>query len=252
MIALLEDRITHYTEEELASLNPCCLPRHVSIVMDGNRRWAKRINPLKINSGHWQGAEVVDVIVEAAMELGIKELTLFAFSTENWKRSPIEVKTLCKILETYLKKKSNKMLQNGVHFDVIGDLTPFPSSIKNEVEYVKKITKSNDTLFLTLALNYGGRDEIRRACEALVQKAIKGEVNEVSEELIENHLDTSKLSPLDLFIRTSGEMRVSNFLLWQLSYAEIYVTKTLWPDFSPQELLRAVLEYQKRERRAGK
>lgn len=250
MTAQLEETI-HFTQDELAALNRANIPRHVSIIMDGNRRWSRQRNPLNFTSGHWQGAETVDTIVEAAIEIGIEELTLYAFSTENWKRTPLEVSTLHAILEKYLKNKCDKMMENGVRFDVIGDPTPFPESVQKEILRVKRRTADNSKLKLTLALNYGGRDELRRVCNTLAQKVKCGELTEITEDEIEQHLDTAHLQPLDLFIRTSGEMRVSNFLLWQLSYAEIYVTKTLWPDFTPHHLLDAVLEYQKRERRAG-
>ena len=238
----------HYLPEELAQIQQ--LPAHISIIMDGNRRWAKKRGLLK--GGHWQGADTVDLIVEAATEIGIEVLTLYAFSTENWKRSTLEVKTLQKILETFLQKKCDKMVKNGVHFDVIGDLSAFSSRIQKEVERVKEKTREGKKLHLRLALNYGGRDEICRACARIGEKMARGEVEKVTEELFESHLDTAGLKPLDLFIRTGGEMRVSNFLLWQLSYAEIYVTDTLWPDFTPKDLLKAVLSYEKRERRVGK
>lgn len=237
--------MAHYQPEELSRIE--VLPRHVSIVMDGNRRWAKKRGLLQ--PGHWQGAEAVDLIVEAALEMGIEELTLFAFSTENWQRSAWEVKTLLKILTKFLKEKCDKLVENSVLFGVIGDTTAFPETIQQEIERVKLRTASGSKMRLTLALNYGGRQEICRACERLLAR---GGVEKVSEELFEQHLDTHALAPLDLFIRTSGEMRVSNFLLWQLSYAEIYVTDTLWPDFTPKELLEAVVSYGQRERRVGR
>ncbi len=238
----------HYLPEELAQIQK--LPAHVSIIMDGNRRWAKQRGFLR--GGHWQGAETVDLIVEAASEMGIKELTLYAFSTENWQRPTLEVKILQKILESFLQKKCDKMVKNAICLHTIGDLSAFPDRIQREVERVRKKTQEGKKLRLTLALNYGGRDEICRACKRLGEKVARGEIAEVTEELFENHLDTAGMKPLDLFIRTGGEMRVSNFLLWQLSYAEIYVTDTLWPDFTPHDFLKAVLSYAKRERRIGK
>ncbi len=238
----------HYLPEELAQIRH--LPAHVSIIMDGNRRWAKKRGVL--SGGHWEGAETVDLIVEAAAEMGVEVLTLYAFSTENWKRSTIEVITLQKILETFLQKKCDKMVKNGIQFDVIGDVSAFPARIGLEIERVKKKTLEGNRLQLRLALNYGGRDEICRAANQVGEKMVRGEIKKVTEEIFESHLDTAGLKPLDLFIRTGGEMRVSNFLLWQLSYAEIYVTDTLWPDFTPKDLLKAVLNYEKRERRIGK
>lgn len=238
----------HYQTSELKSIKK--LPKHVAIIMDGNRRWAKKRGLLK--PGHFEGAETVDLIVEAAEELGIQELTLYAFSTENWKRSKLEVKTLLKILDDFLLKKWQKMVKKGICFGSIGDLSAFPEKTQKNIEFVKKKTEGGKKMRLTLALNYGSRDEICRACDKIAKKMAAGEIQKVTEELFDRHLDTADLSPLDLFIRTSGEMRLSNFLLWQLSYAEIYVTDTLWPDFSPQELLRAVKNYEQRQRRVGR
>ncbi|MFN0064953.1 MAG: polyprenyl diphosphate synthase [Chlamydiales bacterium] len=243
---------THFTEEELSLLDQGVSPRHVAIIMDGNRRWARRNNPLKISShlkGHAQGAETFSLIVEAAIELGIQELTAYAFSTENWNRSPLEIKVLHKILESHLQKNREKMKKNGVCFQVIGDITPFPAAVKREIKRVVIETRDNTKLQLTLALNYGARDEICRAMRKIAQQKIAPD--EITEEVVAAHLDTAALSDPDLLIRTSGEMRISNFLLWQLAYAEVYVTKTLWPDFTPHDLLKAVLEFQNRERRLG-
>ncbi|MCH9611396.1 MAG: Ditrans,polycis-undecaprenyl-diphosphate synthase ((2E,6E)-farnesyl-diphosphate specific) [Chlamydiales bacterium] len=240
--------MAHYQPEELAQITK--MPQHVSIVMDGNRRWAKKRGLLK--PGHWQGADNVDTIVEAAAEMGISELTLYAFSTENWNRSKSEVKTLLKIMEVFLRDKCDKMVQNSISMGVIGDVSAFPEKIQNELKRVHEATRYGTRMRVTIAINYGGRDEICRACNRLLERAKRGEIDRVTEELFDDHLDTSGLAPLDLFIRTSGEMRVSNFLLWQLSYAEIYLTETLWPDFTPKELLEAVLSFGKRKRRVGK
>ncbi len=243
----------HYCEEQLRLLE--CVPNHVAIIMDGNRRWALRgANIAKVMSsfdGHWQGAHTLTSIVEAASELGISYLTVYAFSTENWKRSPHEVKTLMQILIDYLKKKREKLVREGVKFSVIGDLSPFDREVREELDKTIEATKEGSIMTLSVALNYGARDEIVRAATALAKDFKAGRINTLSEDLLSRYLDTGHLPDPDLLIRTSGEQRLSNFLLWQIAYAEVYVTQTLWPDFTPDDLLKAVLEYQNRDRRGG-
>ena len=243
----------HFTAEQLEQLE--VVPNHLAIIMDGNRRWSRRRHLKKVMNlidGHWQGANVLTTIVEASLDLGISYLTAYAFSTENWKRSPQEVKTLMEILLNYLQKQRPKMIAEGVRFGTIGDLTPFDREVRDEIAHTVEATRRGKNLQLTLALNYGGRDEMRRAISALATDFKEGMVDEVSEELIGRYLDTGHLPDPDFLIRTSGEMRLSNFLLWQIAYAEVYVTERLWPDFTPTDLFDALLEFQNRERRVGK
>jgi undecaprenyl diphosphate synthase len=248
-----------FTKKQLQELSTAPLPRHIAVIMDGNRRWARQKAPLAIRdvfSGHWRGAEVVDHLVDSALHLGIQQLTLFAFSTENWRRSPFEIEQLMCVLSTFLKKKREKMSQCSVRFETIGDLSPFCEKIQYELKKTKELTSSGEALTLVLALNYGGRSEICRAAKQFASEVIEGQVqiDQLDEELFKQYLDTSNLpfSDPDLLIRTSGEMRISNFLLWQLAYTEVYVTETLWPDFSSEDLFLAIKEYQNRERRLGK
>ena len=228
------------------------LPSHVAIVMDGNRRWAKR-RCLPAFVGHWKGAEVISDIVRTASKLGVKVLTLYAFSTENWRRSADEVNELMKIFSHFLKKNLNFMLEEGVRLDCIGDLSKIPSSLQDMFAATKHATKDGKVIDLVLAVNYGGRDELRRAITAIVSDVEKGLVKkeQISEALIGSYLDTAAWKDPDLFIRTSGEQRLSNFLLWQLSYAEVYITDTLWPDFNEEHFMRAISEYKTRQRRHG-
>jgi len=228
------------------------IPNHVAIVMDGNRRWAsRRFMPAMI--GHWKGADTISKIVRAASRLGIKVLTLFAFSTENWKRSEKEVNELMKVFSHYLKKHLHFMLEEGVRLDCIGDLSKLPQDLQDLFLETKEATKEGKNIDLVLAVNYGGRDDIRRALQSIVAQCEKGllKKEDISEDLISTYLDTAKWKDPDLFIRTSGEHRLSNFLLWQFSYTEVFVTKTLWPDFNQKHLLEAVLDYQQRDRRLG-
>lgn len=254
---LYRHKSLYYSESELALVQECPMPRHVGIIMDGNRRWAKRQVLSKITDplvGHWTGANVLFPIVEAANDLGIKVLTVYAFSTENWSRPPHEVETLLQIFETFLKDNLSRMVEQGVRFQVIGDLSPFPESLKKEIYHTQKATQDGEGIDFVVALNYGGRDEMRRAIQAIAGDIQKGILQQesITESLIASYLDTAHLGDLDLLIRTSGEMRVSNFLLWQLAYAEIYITEVLWPEFTPRDLLQAVAAFQKRQRRVGR
>lgn len=227
-------------------------PKHVAIAMDGNRRWAsKRFMPSMF--GHWKGAEVINKIVKAASAMGIQVLTLYAFSTENWNRSKSEVDELMKVFSHYLKKNSNFMIEEGVRLNCIGDLSKLPLELQVLFSKTMEATKDGSKLDLVLAVNYGGRDEICRAFKSITTDLQKGllKKEDISEDLISSYLDTAKWKDPDLFIRTSGEQRLSNFLLWQFSYTEVYITQTLWPDFDENHLLQAVLDYQKRQRRLG-
>lgn len=230
------------------------VPRHVAIIPDGNRRWAKKQSLKDLMRGHWAGASNLTKIVEAASDMGIKVLTVYSFSTENWQRPKIETNTLFNIFERYLRENRPKMVSEGVRFHTIGDLSPFPDKLKKEIATSREQTANGTTLDLVLAMNYGARDEIKRAMISMGRAVQKGELDprKICEKMIASHLDTHPFGDPDLLIRTSGELRVSNFLLWQLAYTEMYVTDVLWPDFTSRDLLDAVLDFQKRNRRLGK
>ncbi len=217
---------------------------HLAIIMDGNGRWAKK-RGLKRIEGHKKGAEVVkEITTYCANNPEIDILTLYAFSTENWKRPKMEVEFLMKLLDNWLKKELDTYIKNDVKFETIGDISKFSDKLKKRIEYTKEITKNNKKLTQVLALNYGSRDEITRAVKKLVEKN-----EEITPENIQKNLDITR--DVDLLIRTSGEIRVSNFLLWQIAYAEMFFTKTLWPDFNSKELEEILNEFKKRERRFG-
>jgi len=242
------DAKTLYSPEELSRIDPLKVPRHVAIIMDGNRRWAKQ-RGLPPIMGHQEGAEALADVLRAASELGVKTLTVYTFSTETWKRPQNEVEDLMNIFELYLMRKREQMVRDGVCLDAIGDLSRLPERVLKAFYQTKKATERCDRIHLVLALNYGGRDEIRRALVKILEEKIPPD--QLTEECIARHLDTHRFGDPDLLIRTSGEMRVSNFLLWQISYTEIFSTEILWPDFSPRELFEAVLAFQKRSRRLG-
>ncbi|MHB9154060.1 MAG: isoprenyl transferase [Endomicrobiales bacterium] len=222
------------------------LPAHIAIIMDGNGRWAKK-RCLPRVLGHREGVKRVREIVESCSRLNIRALTLYAFSAENWARPGAEVKALMTILKSYLKKEYPVMMKNNVRLRAVGDIAHLPPEAREELKETVKKTEKNSGLALNLALNYGGRQEIVRAVNRLVKQGRR----EVDENLITEALDTAGLPDPDLLIRTSGEMRVSNFLLWQIAYTEFYVTKTLWPDFRENDLYRAIEDFQSRERRFG-
>ena len=236
----------------MGKIAPSKLPRHIAIIMDGNGRWAKKRNLPKI-FGHRAGAKTVDKIVEASRKFGIKALTLYSFSMENWKRPKEEVSNLMNLLSEYLEKRYKKLADNNIRLNAIGRLAELPSGVREKLLSVMEKTSGNDDMVLTLALNYGARQEIRDAAVALAEKVKKGEFSpeDITEDVFSRALYTKGLPELDLIIRTSGEMRLSNFLLWQASYAEIYVTPKLWPDFKEKDLEEAIIEYRKRERRYG-
>ncbi len=219
----------------------------MAIIMDGNGRWAKR-RGLPRMAGHRRGIARLRKIVPAAKDYGIKILSLFAFSTENWNRPKREIRGLFKTLERYLKDEVEELMRNDTYLHPIGRLERLPSSLQKELSRVERITRNNKGIILNLALNYGGRSDIVNA----VKKIIANRPKKIDEETFSKYLYTSGQSDPDLLIRTSGEMRISNFLLWQLAYTEIYVTPILWPDFKREDLLQAVLDYQKRERRFGR
>ncbi len=232
---------------------PKNLPRHVAIIMDGNGRWARQRKLPRIE-GHRAGAESVRQIVRAGGELGIDYLTLYAFSIENWNRPKAEVTALMRLLEFYLKQEIPELNKNNVRLAAIGRIHELPQSAQRQLEKSIEALKNNTGLTLVLALSYGGRSEIVDAMRSIAReiKAGRLEVADVDEKVISQHLYTRAIPDPDLLIRTSGEMRVSNFLLWQISYAEIYVTETLWPDFRKPQLLEALEDYGRRHRRFGR
>jgi undecaprenyl diphosphate synthase len=229
------------------------LPRHIAIIMDGNGRWAKRRNQPRV-FGHRQGAKSVRKVVEAAARLGINNLTLYAFSTENWNRPKHEIKTLMKLLVNALKNELGLMMKNNIRLNAIGHTDMMPTNVQQELQEVLDETKENTGLVLTLALSYGARQEILRAVQEISHKVKNNiiSVENVDDNIINKHLYTQNLPDVDLLIRTSGEVRISNFLLWQIAYAELYFTDELWPDFNETSLHKAIADYQKRERRFGK
>ena len=239
--------MTRREKELLSKLDKSRIPEHVAIIMDGNGRWAKK-RGLPRMVGHRRGIARLRKIVPAAKDYGIKILSLFAFSTENWNRPKREIKGLFKTLEKYLKDEVAELQKDNIHLHPIGRLERLPSSLQRELSRVERITRNNKEIILNLALNYGGRSDIVDA----VKKIIANRPEKIDEETFSKYLYTAGQSDPDLLIRTSGEMRISNFLLWQLAYTEIYVTPILWPDFKREDLLQAVLDYQKRERRFGR
>lgn len=229
------------------------IPNHVAIILDGNGRWAKkRLMPR--NYGHAKGAKTVEKICEEAWDMGIKYLTVYAFSTENWKRPQDEVDALMKLLKNYLKDCIERSNSNDMRVRVIGDKTALSDEIREKIDELEEMTKNNKGLNFTIAINYGSRDEMVRAMKKMATDVKDGKVSpeELSESVFEGYLDTVDIPDPDLLIRTSGEQRLSNYLLWQLAYTEFYFTDVLWPDFSKKDLEQAVLAYNKRDRRFGK
>lgn len=220
--------------------------------MDGNGRWAKK-RGLPRTAGHYQGARVVEQILEDADHMGIRYLTVYAFSTENWSRPQSEVKTLMNLLRTYMKTSLAKCAKNNVRIRVIGDKTRLDADLQEAIRNLEQDTRNNTGISFQIAINYGGRDELRRAAARIAQKVQEGVLRpeEITEETISDHLDTAGIPDPDLLIRTSGEERISNFLIWQCAYTEYYFTDVTWPDFNKEELERAVEAYRHRERRMG-
>jgi undecaprenyl diphosphate synthase len=229
------------------------LPQHVAVIMDGNGRWAKRKGAMRI-FGHRNAVQAVRDVTEGCGELGIKYLTLYAFSTENWKRPKDEVDGLMELLVNTLKQEINKLMENNVKLITIGDTSHLPGNCQENLAWAIDKTKNNEGLKLVLALSYSGRWEITQAVKALTRDIQEGKLstNDVNEATIENYLQTSGIPDPELLIRTSGELRISNFLLWQIAYTELYITPTLWPDFRKEHLYEAIWSYQQRERRFGK
>jgi undecaprenyl diphosphate synthase len=240
----------------LAQIDPTRLPQHIAVIMDGNGRWAKRRHLPRI-AGHRAGATSARQVIETCARMGIPALTLYAFSLENWRRPQPEVDFLMRLLREYLSQELPEIHRNNIRMLVIGRLDQLPDAVREDVRKAMELTAGNTGMKLAVALNYGGRAELVDAFNSILNRVRNGgtpgaPINEkIDEKMISEHLYTAGLPDPDLLIRTSGEMRVSNFLLWQIAYAEIYVTETLWPDFSRVRLLEALVEFQKRERRYG-
>jgi len=234
------------------TVDPSRLPRHVAIIMDGNGRWAEKRNQPRL-FGHKTGAESVRNIVETARELGLKVLTLYAFSSENWNRPETEVSGLMSILRKFLVSEISRMQKNGIRLSCIGDLERLPVSVRKVLLDSIEKTAHNTKMVLNLALSYGARDELARAARIIAEKCVAGSMmpSEITIDTVKSHLYTADLPDPDLLIRTGGEARLSNFLLWQVSYAEIFFTDVMWPDFRREVFLKAIANYQKRERRFG-
>jgi undecaprenyl diphosphate synthase len=237
----------------LKQINVNKVPNHIAVIMDGNGRWAKKRGLLRV-FGHEKGANAVKETIEAASTSGVKYLTLYAFSTENWNRPKIEVNKLMNLLVSSLKKEFKSLHENDIKLCAIGNLNSLPSKAFNELNEVIEKTKNNKKLVLTLALSYGSRNEIVETVKEIANKVKNNiiSIENIDDSIINEHLYTRNLPDVDLLIRTSGEQRISNFLLWQLAYAELYFTDVLWPDFKKEDFFEAILNYQNRERRFGK
>ncbi|WP_302626217.1 isoprenyl transferase [uncultured Eubacterium sp.] len=228
------------------------IPEHVAIILDGNGRWAKK-RFLPRNAGHAAGAKNVEKIIEDAHDMGIKYITMYAFSTENWNRPEDEVKALMKLLRNYLKDCIERANKNNMKVSVIGDKTRLDADIIDKINELEACSKENTGIHFIIALNYGSRDEIKRATKKIAEDCKRGiiDIEDISEDLIGRYLDTADVPDPDLLIRTSGEIRLSNYLLWQLAYTEFYFTDVLWPDFDKEELKKAIVKYNQRDRRFG-
>ncbi|MHB8055586.1 MAG: isoprenyl transferase [Candidatus Aminicenantales bacterium] len=251
MLKGLEGWLKDGSEEALLAfrLDASRLPRHVAVIMDGNGRWA-RDRGLPRVEGHRAASKSVREIVETSARVGLEVLSLFAFSTENWKRPAREVQALMRLLEDYLRKEDNLLVENSLRLRVLGDKGQLPASLRAELERVEELTRGNSRMTIGLALNYGGRADIVRAVRRILTEGrLKPE--EVDDAAFSRHLETAGLPDPDLLIRTSGECRISNFFLWQIAYAEIWITPTYWPDFRKKHLFQALIDYQGRDRRFG-
>ena len=229
------------------------LPKHIAIIMDGNGRWAKGRGKMRV-FGHRKGVKAVREAIEGAAEVGVEYLTLYAFSTENWNRPKLEVDALMSLLLSSLKDEFKTLQENNIKLEVIGDISKLPKRNQKELQQVIEKTKSNDRMTLVLALNYGSKVEIVDAVKTISEQVKNGEleISDISEDLISSNLYTSNMPDVDLLIRTSGESRISNFLLWQIAYAELFFLEKLWPDFDRADLFETIVNYQNRERRFGK
>ena len=235
-----------------ADLHPECLPKHVAVIMDGNGRWAKQ-QGLPRRAGHKQGVDTLKELLRCCNDWGISALTAYAFSTENWSRPLEEVEFLMTLFERVLRQELNELIQEDVQIRFVGNLSALPTSLQAEIQHSMEATRLNTGIKFTIAKNYGGRQEIVQACRTIAEQARQGviDVEAIDVNLFEQHLYTAGTCDPDLLIRTSGEMRLSNFLLWQTAYAELYITETLWPDFGRSEFHQALRSYQTRDRRFG-
>ncbi len=244
--------LRYFSQDQHGQLHPENIPNHIAIIPDGNRRWAKsrELNPSK---GHEEGASTLVDIVCAAKDLGVKTVTFYLFSTENWSRPPEEVDALMFLLHMFLIDQRPVMLREGIHLQTIGETSKLPAYVIETINESKTATEHCNTINMVLALNYGARDELRRAITTIAEKVSAGTIqsHHITETMIAESLDTAAYGDPELLIRTSGELRLSNFLLWQLSYSEVYISDVLWPDFRPVHLFKAILDYQQRERRLG-
>jgi undecaprenyl diphosphate synthase len=234
-------------------LDPARLPQHVAIIMDGNGRWAEQRGLSRLH-GHRVGKDSVRAVVESARKLGIRYLSLFAFSTENWNRPPKEVDALMQLLRRYLASELDKMMKHGIRLIAVGSLRRLPPAVREALRSAVASTRNNTGMTVVLAVSYGGRDEITDAVRRLARKVKKGQLepDAITQDVFRRHLATKDIPDPDLLVRTSGEMRVSNFFLWQLAYTEIYVTETLWPDFREREFEQALGSFEQRQRRFGR
>ncbi|GAB6096566.1 isoprenyl transferase [Desulfatiferula olefinivorans] len=241
------------SSESRKRIDPSKVPAHVAVIMDGNGRWAKKrlLNRVK---GHEKGSETVRTIVRASREIGVRYLTLYAFSTENWGRPKAEVAALMSLLKKFIQSEKKQMMDNRIRLNALGRIDRLPDDVASALRGAMAETRNNDGMCLNLALSYGSRDEITGMVQTLARKVKDGEIDvtDIDEAMVSGHLFTAGMPDPDLMIRTSGEMRISNFLMWQLSYAEIYFSPTLWPDFSEEEYLGIIADYQNRDRRFGK
>jgi len=241
------------SSEKQIDLDPAKLPSHVAVIMDGNGRWARKrlLNRIK---GHERGVEVVRTIVRACRKIGIPNLTLYAFSTENWQRPKTEIYALMTLLKKFLASEQKEMMDNNIRLKTIGQTERLPEDVRKILHETMALTVNNTGMLLNLALSYGGRAEIVKMVQEIAQKSCDGKIDpaSITPEVVSEHLYTKEMPDPDLLIRTSGEMRISNFLLWQIAYTELYVTDTLWPDFGEDELVHILKDYQQRERRFGK
>jgi len=234
-------------------IDPLKIPKHVAVIMDGNGRWAKQKGMARV-FGHKNGVKAVRETIEAAREVGIKVLTLYAFSTENWNRPKKEIDILMGLLVSSLKDELKSLQENNIRLQTIGQIQNLPKKAQRELQEVTHLTQNNTAMVLNLALSYGAREEIVNTIKKISKKVVNKQlsIEEINENIINNHLYTFTLPDVDFLIRTSGEKRISNFLLWQIAYAELYFTNVLWPDFRKEDFFKAILNYQQRERRFGK
>lgn len=246
------DNITNIKNTNKFNIDYEKIPNHIAIIMDGNGRWARKHN-LPRAIGHREGVNTLRDIIKTTSDLGIKYLTLYAFSTENWKRPKQEISALMKLLIEYLKKEIKDLHKNNVKINTIGNLTELPVIVQDEINRSKLLTKDNDGLHVNIALNYGGRDEITRMVKDIGNDLLAGKIDlqDINQDLISNRLDTKEIPEPDLLIRTGGEYRISNFLLWQCAYSEFWFTDIYWPDFTSQNLKTAIYDFQNRKRRFG-